>query len=192
MRDMQLIEAKTKKSSDFKNQREHEIQFVSKLRSEIEEEQRIKLEKRKKERDQAWRIINENELYKQKQLLEKAKEKEKDNKIMQDYNKFLDEQEKRRADEWAARENRIQGLMSKMADTVVKRSNDAEREEERRVLRYQLEKEEREKNHEERQKEIMRKKYEEIRQKLDQQVQQKKAQKDYEFLVNDDHMKKWN
>jgi hypothetical protein len=82
--------------------------------------------------------------------------------------------------------------MSKMADTVVKRSNDAEREEERRVLRYQLEKEEREKNHEERQKEIMRKKYEEIRQKLDQQVQQKKAQKDYEFLVNDDHMKKWN
>jgi hypothetical protein len=67
MRDMQLIEAKTKKSSDFKNQREHEIQFVSKLRSEIEEEQRIKLEKRKRERDQAWRIINENEVYKEKQ-----------------------------------------------------------------------------------------------------------------------------
>ena len=37
----------------------------------------------------------------------------------------------------------------------------------------------------------MRKKYEEIRMKLDQQVQQKKAQKDHEFLVNDDHMKKW-
>ena len=34
--------------------------------------------------------------------------------------------------------------MSKMADTVMKRSNDQEKEEERRVMKYQTEKEERE------------------------------------------------
>ena len=81
--------------------------------------------------------------------------------------------------------------MNKMADTVVRKNNDAEKEEERRVLKYQLEKEEREKLQEMKQKEQMRKKYEDIRSKLDQQVQQKKAQKEYEFLVNDDHMKRW-
>jgi hypothetical protein len=38
--------------------------------------------------------------------------------------------------------------MNKMADTVVRKTNDAEREEERRVLKYQLEKEEKEKTNE--------------------------------------------
>ena len=83
-------------------------------------------------------------------MVEKEKEKEKDNKVMQDYNKFLDDQDRKRADEWAARESRIQNLMNKMADTVVRKNNDAEREEERRVLSYQLEKEERDKMKEER------------------------------------------
>lgn len=49
------------------------------------------MEKRRVEREQAWRIINENQVFKQKQMLEKEKEKEKDNKVMQDYNKLLDD-----------------------------------------------------------------------------------------------------
>lgn len=50
-----------------------------------------------------------------------------------------------------------------MADTVVKRSNDAEKEIERRVMKYQYEKEEKDKQQELRKKEEMKKKYEEIR-----------------------------
>lgn len=50
-------------------------------------------------------------------------------------------QEQKRAQEWQQRENRVQSLMNKMADTVVKR-NDAEKEVEKRVMRYQNEKEE--------------------------------------------------
>jgi hypothetical protein len=57
--------------------------------------------------------------------------------------------------------------MNKMADTVVKRSNDLEKEEERRVMRYQLEKEDRDRAKEELKREQMRKKHEEIRMKLD-------------------------
>ena len=51
MRDMQLVEAKVKKTSDYKNQREHEIEIASKLKSDIEEEKRIKMEKRRVERE---------------------------------------------------------------------------------------------------------------------------------------------
>lgn len=41
-----------------------------------------------------------------------------------------------RADEVAARENRIQKAMDKMADTVLKKSNAQEKELEQRVLHY--------------------------------------------------------
>jgi hypothetical protein len=36
---------------------------------------------------------------------------------------MLDAQDKKRADEWAKREERIKNAMSKMADTVLKKSN---------------------------------------------------------------------
>lgn len=50
----------------------------------------MKLEKRKQERDQAWKVINENQEFKQKQLIEKEKEKERESKIMEEYNKMLE------------------------------------------------------------------------------------------------------
>lgn len=60
MRDRQLAEAKARKSVDFKNQREHEHEQVSKLQYEIEEEKRQKALKKKLERENAWKVINEN------------------------------------------------------------------------------------------------------------------------------------
>ena len=107
MRDMQLVEAKVKKTSDIKNQREHEIEFASKLKNEIEEEKRVKMEKRRVEREQAWKIINENQVKQQQKVQAKVQEKERDNKMLQDYNKLLEEQDQKRAQEWAKRENRI-------------------------------------------------------------------------------------
>ncbi len=53
-------------------------------------------------------------------------------------------------------------FMNKMADTV-KKTNEAEKELEKKVVQYQLEKEERDKREEERRKEQMRKRHEEIR-----------------------------
>lgn len=53
---------------------------------------------------------------------------------------MLEVQEQKRLREWKAREEKIQFFMNRMADTV-KKSNDAERELERRVLQYQVEKE---------------------------------------------------
>lgn len=55
---------------------------------------------------------------------------------------------KKRADEWAARENKIKNAMSKMADTVLKKSNAAEKEQEKRFIQYALEKDKREEQRE--------------------------------------------
>ncbi len=47
---------------------------------------------------------------------------------------MLEAQEIKRQAEWKAREDKIALFMNRMADTVVKKNNDAERELERRVV----------------------------------------------------------
>ncbi len=63
-------------------------------------------------------------MYKQKQLLEKERQKEEAVKMMEDYNKRVLEQENKRNQEIAAREAKIQSFMNKMKDDVVRKNND--------------------------------------------------------------------
>jgi hypothetical protein len=63
-------------------------------------------------------------VYKQKQLLEKERQKEEAVKMMEDYNKRVLEQENKRNQEIAAREAKIQSFMNKMKDDVVRKNND--------------------------------------------------------------------
>ena len=55
------------------------MEQVTKLQQELEAERRQKLEKKMKEREQAWKVINENQEYKQQQVQQKHKERERDN-----------------------------------------------------------------------------------------------------------------
>ena len=82
---------------------------------------------------------------------------------MVEYNKTLEMQELKRTQDVQKREERIQSLMSKMADAVVKRNNDIEKEVEKRVMRYQTEKEEKDQHQEDKKKQLMKRKYEDIR-----------------------------
>ena len=43
--------------------------------------------------------------------------------MQENHNKQLDEIDQRRAEDWAAREARIQNAMGRMADTVLKKNN---------------------------------------------------------------------
>jgi hypothetical protein len=54
--------------------------------------------------------------------------------VIEEYNKQMDEMEKKRAQEWAEREARIQNAMGRMAETVIKKSNEAEKAEELKLL----------------------------------------------------------
>ena len=53
---------------------------------------------------------------------------------MEYINAQADIQDKKRAEEWAKREKRIQDAMGRMADTVLKKSNAAEKETEKRLI----------------------------------------------------------
>lgn len=80
-------------------------------------------------------IIRENEKNKEKRMKEKELEKLHAQKLQEEYIREMDKKEKQRAEEWAAREARIQNIMGRMADTVIKKNQDAEREFERQLLR---------------------------------------------------------
>ena len=135
-REKMIIDAKRRKENEFRTQREKELVEVAQLKNDLLNEKKQKVEKRQAEKEQAWKVIRENEAEKEKRAIEKQKEKDKQNRIIEEYNKMIDAQEKKRAEEWAAREARIKNAMDKMADTVIKKSNQAEKEAELRAVQY--------------------------------------------------------
>lgn len=72
-------------------------------------------------------------------MIEKEKDREYANKLLEDQIKIAEIQDKKRADEWAARENKIKQAMNKMADTVVKKSNEAELKLEKKLVQQAIE-----------------------------------------------------
>ena len=100
-------------------------------------------------------------------MQEKELDKERQNKIIEDYNKMVEQQEKKRADEWAAREQRIKNAMNRMADTVLKKSNKQEKELEARVVQYANERDRAAEEREKQKKENNKKRDEEVKRTLD-------------------------
>ena len=81
----------------------------------------------------AARVIKENELERTKKLDALKRAKDVDNKMIEEYNRMMDEAEKKREQEIEKRNNRIQEMMNRMGD-VIKKSDAAEKEMERRLL----------------------------------------------------------
>ena len=85
---------------------------------------------------------------------------------------MLDAQDKKRADEWAAREQRIQKIMGRMGD-VYKKTDHAEREQDRRTLEQQLKKDKDAEAAEKRKRDASRQRNVDIKKELDKQMQEK-------------------
>ena len=85
-----------------------------------------------------------------------------------------DAQFQKRADEWAAKDQKIKDAMSRMADTVLKKNNLKEKEAERRAVAYAMEKDQREAEKERTKKEQARLRDLEVLRTLDLQVDEKK------------------
>jgi len=63
---------------------------MTKLKKEIDEEKETKIMRRLNEKEQAQKVIQENEVAKIKQMTEKEREREAENKSIEEYNKMLD------------------------------------------------------------------------------------------------------
>lgn len=143
-----------------------------------------------KEREQAKIIIQENEKEKLNRLKEKEADRQLQIKLQEDYIKELDRKDKQRADEWAAREAKIQNAMNKMAETVLKKSNAAEKELERRVIQYAEEREKKAAADEKSRKQKVKQRDIEVKQTLDKQMEEKRKIKAQEFAKNKEYVAK--
>jgi len=63
---------------------------------------------------------------------------------------MLEKQEQDRANEFAAREQRAQDFMNRMAGTVIKQMDDKQRDEDDKIRKYEMEKEMRDRMEDER------------------------------------------
>ena len=92
--------------------------------------------------------------------------------MLQRLQQIQDEKEQKRAAEWAAREQRINNAMSRMADTVVKKQDLAEKQLAERIRQHEQEKNLKDQQEEERRKRRQLQVNEELQKSL-------KAQLDY-------------
>ena len=97
---------------------------------------------------------------------------------------MLDAQDKKRADEWAAREAKIKNAMDRMAGTVLKKSNAAEKELEARVIKAAAARDQKLLNEEQKKKEYRQKRDADIKTTLDKQLREKRELREAENVNN--------
>ena len=134
---MMLLEAKHKRMVEIQDLRNAEIHEVSELQTAIQQEKKDKLQRKMAERSAAWQVIKENEEEKKKKLDVKEKERLEAVKMQEDYCKLQDQQDKKRADEWEARERKIQESMNRMGD-VIRKTDEAEKKQDLLILKQSL------------------------------------------------------
>jgi hypothetical protein len=98
-------------------------------------------EKRRQEKEYLQKMLVENDKHKAKAQIEKEKERLEDVKAQQEYAKMLERQEQDRNNEFKSREKRAQDFMNQMADTVIRKMDDRQKDEENKIKKYEMEKE---------------------------------------------------
>ena len=190
-RDQQLQEEKIRKRLAEKQEYQQEQEVVHRLQAEMEEERRAANEKRLQEKEYLQRMLVENELQKKHQQAEFDKEKDEDIKAQEAYNNMLEQQEKDRANEIAERERRAQEFMGKMADTVIKNMDAKQREEEDKIRQYEMEKEMKDRRHDDRTRSKQEDEKRKMREFLAKQVEEKKRREKIEKELNDEQATMW-
>ena len=122
-----LLEAQGKKIRDYQDMRNKELVEVEELKEGLKKEKMDAIEKKKIEKANCLKVIKENDVEKIRRLGEQEKERRKQIKLQEEYNAMLDRQDKQRAEQVAAREERIKKIMGAMGD-VYKKTDHAERE----------------------------------------------------------------
>lgn len=183
-RDKQLQEENLRKKLEKRQEREMDALLVRKIKEELENEQNMNLQKKLNERDRLKRVMVENEDNKRKILDEAAHEKQSDIRAQEEYTRLIEKQEAEREKELQDREARAKKLMSMMADTVIKDQKQMLVEEEKKILKYYLEREEKAMKDEESRKRKLLEQKMEVRKFLDHQMNEKNSRKKQEDEFN--------
>lgn len=134
----------------------------------------------------------QNEENKKLQAIQKQKERIDDIKSAEDYTKVLDKQENDRKMYFKNIELKANNFLAKMSATVLKDIENKNKEDEEKVKKYEREKEEKILEKERKQLEKIRLQKREMRHFLDNQVEEKKRQKEFENYIEKAQAHVWN
>ncbi|MDR3581660.1 MAG: hypothetical protein P4L67_00085 [Candidatus Pacebacteria bacterium] len=162
-----------KRMTDLEN-KQYEHTLVERNRRELEEERLAQAQKKEMERTYHKKMMEENEMNKRKQLDSENELREQEKKDLVEYTKVLDQQESDRLEEIRSRERKTQELMNRMADTVIKELDKKRDEDEQKVVRYQQEKELRDRMDDDERLRRIKENQKEMRLYLDKQTEEKK------------------
>lgn len=168
-----------------------EKQMVERIKKEVEAEELSKKERKELERNTLKKMMQENEENKRKQLEMEKMEKAKDTKQMENYSKMLEKQEQDRLDEIQSREKKTQELMKHMANTVLKDLDKKRSVEEQKIMKYQQEKELREKTDDEERLRRIQDSKKDMKTYLDKQLKEKKEKEAEEKHANEKQAEVW-
>eukprot|EP01022_Parablepharisma_sp_SALTPOND_P012938 TRINITY_DN1683_c0_g1_i1.p2 TRINITY_DN1683_c0_g1~~TRINITY_DN1683_c0_g1_i1.p2 ORF type:complete len:518 (-),score=129.22 TRINITY_DN1683_c0_g1_i1:3209-4762(-) len=174
MLDKQLKDEYARKHRLELENKEYEKALVEKAKKELEAEKMALQQKKEMERAYHKRMMEENEANKKKQLEQEQLLREQEKRDLSEYTRILDQQEANRLEMIKTREKKTQNLMNRMADTVIKEMDRKKEEDDLKMLRYQQEKEFRDKLDEEERLRRAKEMQKEMRQQLDQQMNEKK------------------
>lgn len=187
-RDVMLLEAQKKKITEFQKLRNNELTEVKKLQEDIKKEKNDKKQKKLKELEAAQKVIEENELDRIQRIKDKENAKLEQIKLQEEYNRMLDKQDKYRAEQKAARDEKIMKIINRMGE-VFKKSDTAERAHDKRILEQQLLKDKEAEKAEKQKKDRARQQNLRMLEELDQQIVEKQKQKEKELKNNQKYIK---
>lgn len=190
-RDQQLKEEKRRKRHEERDEMAQEQAIVTKLKDEMNQERQMLLEKRAQERDYLQKMLEENEKHKANMKQHEERERQQDVAAQDAYSKMLEQQELDRINEIQRRENRAQEFMGRMADTVLKEMDNKQRDEEDKIKRFEMEKEQQDRFNERLEYKRMKDDQQKLRDDLARQVNEKKRRETMEKEFNDEQAKMW-
>ncbi|CDW77094.1 UNKNOWN [Stylonychia lemnae] len=190
-RDLMLKQAQDQKLQTFKQERNQESEYLDKLKIELDQEKEQQVQKRLKEMKDAQKIIKENEIIKLQKDQQRIVEKLKENEMIEKLKQQAELEEKKRQEEWNQREKKIEQSMNRLANTVIKKKEENDKQLELKIKQYEEQKHRLESIEEEKRQAILQKNNEQLRKALKDQLDERQQLKKQEFIQNEEFMRQW-
>ena len=191
-RDEQLKIERTRKKIEELKQKKFDLNLVKNMQQNLEKAIKEKMDRKKMENDALRKAINENEIKKQRLKEQFKKEREDEIKINEERNRIRDRQDQERKRYYDTIKNNGNKYSLKQAEEILEKMQKAQKAEDEKI-QYYYDAKSKEAN-EKAAKEIQRrhKEREEMKKYYDMQIEEKKKEKEFLRLLDEEQARIWN
>ena len=191
-RDAQMKDEYTRKRLEVLREKKFDRELIKHIQDDIEKDRIAAIEKKKKEHEALIKTLKENELHKQKLAEQAKKEREDDIRSCEEYALTEIQRENERKQYFKNIERNANNFMTGTAKKALDDMERLNKEEEEKMRLFNLEKDKREQEEEDRKKVEEWENKKKMKQYLDMQVAEKKKVQEFEKLLDQEQARIWN